>query len=69
MSLDINGPPISLLSSSGLSKVPVPERPTYQPPVVVHNPRDNHSAASTAQVQIVVFLAINVLSLLLLRSL
>lgn len=59
------------LSSPGLSKVPVPERPTYQPPVVVHNPRDNGSTgggASSVQVQIVAFLAINLVSLLLLRS-
>lgn len=58
------------LSFSGLSKVPIPERPTYQPPVVVHNnnARNDHSGASVNQLHAVMFIAINVLTLLLLRS-
>lgn len=58
------------LSFSGLSKVPVPERPTYQPPVVVHNnnDRNDHSGASVNQLHAAMLLAINVLTLLLLRS-
>lgn len=59
-----------IIYSSGLSKVPIPERPTYQPPVVIHNPRNENSAAPAAvkPLHVAMFVAINILSLLLLRS-
>lgn len=57
-----------LFSTTGLSKVPIPERPTYQPPVVIHNPRNDKSGAAVMKLHVVALLGISLISLVLLRT-